>query len=538
MRRILLVALLLLCFALLISCNRSSEKSAIVFGENGVITKEVKTEIAGTVTLPAPAGTRARYCIGWYCKSGDDTVFLPVGASYAYEAGESKSFTPLYFHFTTAKETTLDTVAMGGGITFSSTIERADWTKLTSITENVSCGTLIAKVSDVSALDSFSHAALTEAKKAPAADLTADAWQAESEQALTFDATLTEISDEDIVTPYTAIGYIKITYTGGSDGYVYAEYAQNGAPSCALASFPEVVKQRLHFTTLSSASLDLTAKGGGITFSTVIDRQDWSIFSRIAKSISCGTLIYPSAGLAELGGVLTHDSLRAAQKTATDISSSAWASSTEQTLSFDATMAGIAVYHRTAAYTAVGYAKITYHDDSVVYVYAAHENNVAPDCSVYTLANAAKNDLSDTATDLYQYPVGDFFSPYNDAERARLDELASPCVGILINTNSTPGRYVLDPNYRSEFSARLVRDDHNNATPDEEWLELFRVLGNIDYYGGGVLVITATDGTPLTADNIHRVILHSGTTEIPDFTEYKFYKGALLVPYSVFTPNV
>lgn len=532
MRRILLVALLLLCFALLISCNDPSKKSAIVFGEGGVITKEVNTKDAGTVTLPTPAGTRARYCIGWYCKDGDDTVFLPVGASYTYEAGESKSFTPLYFHFTTANATTLDTAATGGGIVFSSTIERADWTKLISITENVSCGTLIARASDVSTLDSFTHAALTEAGKAPVADLAAPSWQEESEQALTFGATLAEISDEDIVTPYTAIGYIKITYTNGGDGYVYAQYTKNGAPSRTLASFLEIVKQRLHFTTLSSAALDLTAKGGGITFSTAIDRQDWNTFSRLAKSISCGTLIYPTAGLAELGGLLTHDSLQAAKKTATDIPSSTWTSSTEQSLSFGATLTGLAVYHRSAAYTAVGYAKITYHDDSVVFIYAAYENGIAPEHSIDTLVHTAKNDLSDSMTDLYRYPAGNLFSPYTDAERALLDELASPGVGILINRAPTPGKYVLDPNYQVDFSARLVRDG------DEEWYELFRFLGNIDYYMGGALVITATDGTPLTADNIHRVILHNGTTEIPNFTEYKFYNGTLLVPYSVFTPNV
>ncbi len=535
MRKLCLITLLLLCFTLLISCHNPSDDSTITFAENGVVTKQVTTEAAGAVTLPTPAGLRARYCIGWYAKNGDDTIFLPVGASYAYEAGESKTFSPLYVHLTTAGTATLDTEVTGGGIAFSTTIERADWTKLTSITENVSCGTLIARVADVSALGSLTHTAFTAAQKPPAADLTATSWQAESEKALTFSATLAGISDEDIVTLYTAIGYIKITYTGGSDAYVYAEYAESSAPTCALVAFPEVTKDRLDFTTHTNASIDLAAKGGGITFTSAINKQDWDAFSRIAKSISCGTLIYPTAGLAELGGILTHDSLHNAGKTATDIPSSAWTSNTAQSLSFGATLTGFAVYHRNITYTATGYVKITYNDDSVIYVYASHEGDVIPGHSILTLANAAKSDLSDTATDLYQYPVGDRFSPYTDNERARLDELTTPTVGILINRVTPYGKYVLDPDYQVDFSARLVRDDLNDNTRDEEWLELYRVLGDIDYYGGGALVITATDGTSLTADNIHRVILHSGTTEIPNFTEYIFYKGALIVPYSVFT---
>lgn len=531
MRKICLVALLLLCFMLLISCHNPSDDPAITFAENGVITKEARTEEAGTVTVPTPAGTRARYCIGWYSQNGDDTIFLPVGANYAYAAGESKGFTPLYFHFTTADITTLDATVQGGGIAFSTDIEKADWTKLTSITSNVCCGTLIARLADVSSLDSFSHTAFAEAQKTPAADLTATEWQAESEQAFTFGATLSDISDENIITPYTAIGYVKITYTNGSEAYVYAEYGEGGAPSRMLVSFPEVVKERIDFTTHTNASLDLAVKNGGITFFTTINKQDLATFSYAAKSISCGTLIYPAAGLAELGGSLTHDALRAAEKTATDIPFSPWPS-TEQTLSFGATLTDLAVYHRGIAYTAAGYVKITYNDGSVAYIYASYENGAAPKHSVYTLANTARGDLSQTKTDLYQYPVGENFSPYTDAERTLLDELATLSVDILINKTSAPGKYILHTDYQVAFCARLVRD--RDETCAAEWRELFRVLNNIDYDDGGALVITATDGTPLTADNT-KVMLYNGTTQIPNFTEYKFYNGALLVPYSVFT---
>lgn len=540
MRKICLIALSMLCFILLVSCKGNSNDLAIVFSENGVVTKEIATEVAGTLSVPAPAGTRARYCIGWQCINEGQTIFLPVGASYAYEVGESKDFTPVYFHFTTSPDASLDTTVSGGGISFSAEINKADWTGLMAITENVSCGILIAKTADASQLEDFTHKAMTNAQMTPSADIVSTAWQAESEDTLTFGATLGDIADSDLATPYTAIGYIKITYTNGESVYTYAPYTDKGAPTCALISFPEVVKERLDFTTLSSARLDLDTKG--ITFSSAIDREDWVLLSSLAKSISCGTLIYPAAGLGELGGSLTHASLSAAQKWAIDIPSSTWLPGTAQELCFGATLSDSAPYHRSVAYTAAGYVRITYNDDSVIYVYAAPEGGTASEHSVFSLARAAKDDLSDTQTDLYQYPVGELFSPYTDTERAVLDELSNSRVDILFNYTSAPGKYILDSAHQGFFSSQVIREIDKDPESVAKWREILRELtrafGHPYYMGGGALIVTAKDGTPLTADNLTEVILKNGTTEFPGFTEYIFYKGALIVPYMTFTPPI
>lgn len=538
MRKICLIALSLLCLMLLVSCKGSSDGLAIVFSENGVVSKEATTKEAGTVTMPVPAGTRARYCIGWYCENGEETIFLPIGASYAYAAGESKTFAPVYLSFTTSSTPTLDTTVTGGGIAFSTSIEKADWTALTRITENVTCGTLIARSEDIPNAASLSHQVLAEAQKNAVADIVSTEWQAENEKTLTFGTTLGDISDADLATPYTAIGYIKLTYSNQENVYIYALYSKEAAPSCALVSFPEVAKQRLNFSMLTSVSLDLAEKGGGITFASAIDRRDWTILSSIATSITRGTLIYPAQALSELGGPLTHASLEAAGKTAIDIPSTTWLSTTDQKLYFGATLTNLAPYQRNVAYTAVGYTKITYSDDTVTYVYAVSEESSAPAHSIFSLVHAAKNDLSDEMTEVYQYPVGDLFSPYTEAEHAILDELSEACVGVLFNKTSAPGRHILDPAYEGFFSSRVVRESDKDPESVEIWREIYHVLNNIYYEGGGALIITAKDGTPLNADNITKVILKNGTTEIPNFKGYIFYEGALIVPYMVFTPPI
>ncbi len=534
MRKISLAALLLLCLTLLLSCHRSSGRSYLTFGEDGVLCAQVETEESGTVKVPSPAGMHTQYCIGWYSKDGGETVFLPVGATYEYAAGTNKNFTPLYLHFTTASTPTLDTTVEGGGIAFATEITRTDWVKLTAVTANVSRGTLISTATDLTAVGgTLTHAALTTAEKS-FFDISADAWQAESEQLLTFGATLANIDTQSIATRYTAVGYVRITYSNGTDAYVYANYGAGGAPSTSLLGFTEAAKQHLSFTTDPTAALDLTAVGGGIEYVSTIKKDDWNLLAVTAETISCGTLFYPAEGLAELGGELTHAALERAGKAAADIVASTWLTNTGEALSFGATLTGIPVYHRTIAYAAAGYIKITYSDGSAIYIYANRDAEQPAAHSILSLVNAAQNDLSEVETDTYRYAVGDLFSPYTDAERAALTELSVPTVSVLVNQSSTPGKYILDPVHLAAFSSRLVRD--NDASCAEEWERLYQVLGDIDYDDGGALVITANDGTALSSDNIFKVTMSNGKIKI-DWTKYTFYNGALIVPYSVYTGN-
>ncbi len=543
MRKISLIAILLLCFMTLFACNKDggTSNTSISFGENGVLTAQASTTEAGTLKIPAPAGTQAQYCIGWYCQSDGATVFLPVGASYAYQAGEFKSFTPLYLHFTTNATTTLDTTVEGGGISFSTEIAKNDWKKLSAITDKISCGTLICSEIDLSQAGiKLTHAELQDTQL-PFSDCTTVAWQNETDQSLTFNATLADIAPENRVTPYTAVGYVKIVYSDGSEAYFYANYGEEGAPFASLLSFPETAKQYLHFTTASNAILDLAANGGGIQYISTLPKDEWRALALAAKSITCGTLIYPSAALPTIGGTLTHAALQAAGVTATDVLSSSWLENTEAALSFGATLTGIPQHHRLISYTAVGYIKIVYANDTYSYIYASYKDEIAPSHSVQSLAKAAKSDLSLTQTDYYKYAVGegDYFSPYNEADRATINELTKLTIGMLVNQTNSPGNYLLNPTYTDAFSARLVRD--NDESCAEEWRELYVAIGNTHYDDGGAIVITSLDGTPLSADVITGVIMRneskSGTIEV-NWTKYIFYNGALVVPYSVYTPNV
>lgn len=389
MRKISFIAVLLLCFITLLACNKSNSGACITFAENGALTAQISTEEAGTLKIPAPAGTQAQYCIGWYSQNGNTTVFLPIGASYDYQAGEVQSFAPLY----------------------------------------------------------------------------------------------------------------------------------------------------LHLTTHSTATLDMTVAGGGISFSTDIVKADWRNLIAVTANVSYGTLIYPSAALPAIGGTLTHAALQAAEKTATDIPSSSWLVNNETTLSFGATLTDILDHHRLISYTAVGYIKIVYTNDTSSYIYASYTEETPPAHSVCSLAMAAKNDLSPTQTDHYKYAVGNSFSPYTEADRATIDQLAKVSISMLVNQTTSPenpGKYLLDPIYTNILNARLVRDNDADAA---EWQELYQAIGDTRYSDGGAIVITCLDGTPLNADVISGIIMRnvsqSGTIEV-EWSKYIFYNGALVVPYSVY----
>lgn len=233
MRRLSFVILLTLCLILLIACGSNEEKTYITFGEAGVLSAQIETTEAGSMRVPSPAGISAGSCVGWQAKTEDGTVFLQIGATYTYEAGENKSFTPVYLNLKT-EDATLVLDGVNAGIRFTTKVKKAEWETLTSCVAEITRGTLIFTASDISSTNgTLTHAALEQVGKTPLDVPTADLHTTTAE--VCFAGTLTDISELFGSRSYTAVGYVKITYNDGSVAYIYANSKGNSASLISLA---------------------------------------------------------------------------------------------------------------------------------------------------------------------------------------------------------------------------------------------------------------------------------------------------------------
>lgn len=238
MRRILLI-LLALCTVLgslcIASCKKNDLENCIAFMENGVLTARYDTAAAaGVVTLPAPAGVHAKFCAGWQATVGEQNIFLPVGASYAYEAGATVIFTPVYLHATTLSTAQLYFSAEGNGIQFITTISTAEWDKLCSAAASINRGTLIVEHDALDETTPLNHTSF-EAIATTKVNAVSNDWLMQVGSENSYYGAITNIITSDLAQKYTAIGYVTVTYTDGTAATFYASYV-GGAPANSLWS--------------------------------------------------------------------------------------------------------------------------------------------------------------------------------------------------------------------------------------------------------------------------------------------------------------
>ncbi len=532
MRRLSLITLFIFCFFLLLACGKDKD-TFISFSEAGQLAAQTGTTEAGTIRVPSPAGTKADQCIGWKAQGDNGVIFLPIGATYSYEAGEDRNFTPVYFHFKTHTVASAILNDNENGLCFTSTINKNEWDTLAAIAPSVVRGTLVLPTLQAQGLSALTHAVIEPiASELQVADIVANTWYEETSESLTYSAPFVTLKESDYSTNYTALGYIKITYTDGSVRYVYASYDEGGRPNISVYSFASAVQKFLSLSTNIGGVLDLTTKNGGICFTTTMPKTQWTALVSTSDMITRGTLIYPTKDLAEIGGVLTHASLAAADKTATDILSTTWIGDTNgDTLTFGATLTNIETYERMLTYTAVGYIQINHKDGGVTYIYASPEGDGTTSCTLRTLAAVALRDFSDTKSDYYKYPILGGFSPYTDAEREKLASLTKLPV-MLVSDTSVKGNRRLDDNYRLLFNERIITD--NDPACADEWRVIYQMLGDTIYSDGGALIITAADGEALTEENVESIKLNLGT-RVNNVSTYLFIDGALIIPYKVYS---
>ncbi|MBE6604225.1 MAG: hypothetical protein E7639_00780 [Ruminococcaceae bacterium] len=515
----LFLLVLLLCLSA-VACSFIEDGPCITFAESGILTLRQSTKEAGSLTLPAPAGMHAAFCVGWQATTENGTVFLPIGATYQYKAEEDLTFAPVYLHLTTRTDAAVDTDTTS--LVFTTSFHQTEWESLQALDSTAACGTLILPVADIAVLDGvLTHDALAANEKT-AADVAA----AFESEAHTFSGALALTEVQHLTTKYTAVGYAKITYSDGTTRYAYAAYENDRAPNASLLSFTPM-QSTLSLITDTNFMLD--PETGAIHVITSIPADKWQALFPQILTLDRGTLFATAEELEQTDGILTHAALIAAGCTPTDIPAQDWCRQEEGKLYFKGILNNIKPYARLQKHSAVGYLKITYPDQSYIYVYAMHEGE-RPLLSVQQMADNAKNDLSDTQTDTHPYAAGDRFSPYTANEQACLNDLATVPL-LLLFDSGTPSKKKLPDEYKAYFSEYTVQ--FKNSAWNDETDEIWKAIADIEYWGGAALVITLNDGTPITEELLGTITLQNGSITAR-VTEYICHNGKLILPHSNF----
>ena len=108
----------------------------------------------------------------------------------------------------------------GAGLRFSTEVEAVGWQALMDMGVEVTRGTLIVPYTYVTDMGGvLTHKSLIDAEK-QYLDVPTDGWFAEGEVPHVFTGAVSGIRFENYTRNYSAVGYLKITYTNGETAYV------------------------------------------------------------------------------------------------------------------------------------------------------------------------------------------------------------------------------------------------------------------------------------------------------------------------------
>lgn len=213
-----LLSLLLLC-PLSLTAN-AADKTFVLTLYGADNTRIYKSGSAYTLPEPdtVPDG---KVFVGW--RSEDSSVLLPVGAAFS-----AKEDTALYAAFVgmTTREDPMLRLSDGYGIRFLTDIDKVDFSALTAAGRVKQMGTVIVpRAYATAAGERLTPAALSAAGKSSYLKAVATAFYGETESALTLAGSVTQIRPENDCIDYAAAGYLLVSYTDGSTGYISAPVA-------------------------------------------------------------------------------------------------------------------------------------------------------------------------------------------------------------------------------------------------------------------------------------------------------------------------
>ena len=184
-------------------------------------------EGGASVTLPgaAPTADGGVFC-GWR-NLNDSKILLGEGTEYTPTG--NISLMPFYIHFNTVAGASVRTTPGSTGMRFTTTLNIKEYKQLNYFftsagTGSVTQGTFIVPQSYVQKAGGFDVS-----KFAKYLDIPARAWYGEDATDYTLAGSIANIYEKNYNLPFVGCGYLKIQYTDGTEGIVYATLPENGA---------------------------------------------------------------------------------------------------------------------------------------------------------------------------------------------------------------------------------------------------------------------------------------------------------------------
>ena len=217
---------LILSFCLLLSCIgiAVAAEAGYTLSFAGEGAPEALTG-AVTYLLPTPTAPEGKVFAGWQGQLGEAAVFLPAGAEVTLEA--DATLTAVYVGIAMRKNPQIRYDIEG--LRFLTKIDKADLAALQQYA-TVGYGTLIAPKNHLSKTQSLTHTELVASGKTYLDVVTAGAY-AEDEEIVWVAGSIGHVKTKNFCRTLLAAGYLSLTYTDGSTGYVYAPVKQTDAPA-------------------------------------------------------------------------------------------------------------------------------------------------------------------------------------------------------------------------------------------------------------------------------------------------------------------
>jgi hypothetical protein len=214
---------LLLWTTVMMLHGAAAEETGIVFKAGDVAVSTVSTTAAGVLQVPEHTPEDGSVLCGWTAEIGGERVFLPVGGTYNYEQDAFVVFKPVTLQMTTSATATVRFAEDGAGLRFSTEVEAVGWQALLDLGVEVTRGTLIVPYTYVTDMGGvLTHKSLADAEK-QYLDVVTDGWFNEGDVPHVFTGAVSGIRFKNYTRNYSAVGYLKITYTNGETAYVYAK---------------------------------------------------------------------------------------------------------------------------------------------------------------------------------------------------------------------------------------------------------------------------------------------------------------------------
>ena len=236
---ILLLSLVLCISMFPIAAYATSAASYVLTLHIGSLPLELPA--APSHTLPRPSALNAgEVFAGWYAPATGNkaAVFLPAGATVTEDI--ATELTAVFVRMSTRADAEVRLVDGDEGVRFVTDINREDFARLALYSTALSMGTLIVRKESYNLVQSaywrpqtngvLSHetVAILGAPWNNYLDVVTTGSYTETRNTFSIAGSVSQIPSKMLCQNFVGVGYVKLTYTNGAVGYVYADYSTEG----------------------------------------------------------------------------------------------------------------------------------------------------------------------------------------------------------------------------------------------------------------------------------------------------------------------